>query len=401
MSFQATDWARRCPLDSLSAKFTLLMIASYAGTDDSCYPSLSKLAEDTLQSVATVRRRIRELEELGLLVRMARWSSPDGKVTVTQVGDGHRPTECRQTSDELRLLLHVTPDVVRERVASRKPENKGDSEAEESADHAAETEGRVSICEGGEGANLQPRPYHPGETPGVSPGSHPLNSNSNTQGTSPPTPPQAGGGQVVDLELEADIDEFAKNYPAPITNLPRLRTVLSAMTCDERRKVLLAEKGYASFIAECERKGKSRAVKDAHRWVADGSWQGYVTTGERAEAQARMQQVPNDSPEGKALIALHKIAGMQRPFETGGKFLLMGPMAPAVLALADAPAVGDWKFIPADARNQCGAWNAFIADALNGKPRPELINNRNPGGASGFMAPWDWPPRKDGTLCES
>src|ERR1700689_5529383 len=112
MSFQATEWARGLPLHSLSAKFTLMMIGSYAGTDGTCFPSLTQLAEDTLQSVATVRRRERELEQLGLLVRFARWRSPDGKVVLTQLGDANRPLDCRQTSDELRLNLTRTADQV-------------------------------------------------------------------------------------------------------------------------------------------------------------------------------------------------------------------------------------------------------------------------------------------------
>ena len=105
MSFQATEWARGLPLHSLSAKFTLMMIGSYAGTDGACFPSLGTLAEDTLQSIDTVRRRIRELEQLDLLVRLARWTSPDGKVVVTEIGDGIKPTGHRQSSDELRTAI--------------------------------------------------------------------------------------------------------------------------------------------------------------------------------------------------------------------------------------------------------------------------------------------------------
>ena len=169
MSFQAVEWARALPLDSLSEKFTLLMIASYAGTDDSCFPSLAKLAEDTLQSEATVRRRIRDLEALGLLVRMARWQSPDGQVVVRTV-NGPRPDDHRQTSDELRLLLKIAPTEVADRIVRRKPAGTRPKDEESSA---VDTEispqspsGGVSNCEGGEGITQEsPRGYHLGVTP--------------------------------------------------------------------------------------------------------------------------------------------------------------------------------------------------------------------------------------------
>jgi hypothetical protein len=56
-------------------------------------------------------------------------------------------------------------------------------------------------------------------------------------------------------------------------------------------------------------------------------------------------------------------------------------------------------FVPAEQFNQCGAWKELIREALADKARPELAWDRNPGGRKGFMAPWPWPPRKDGSIC--
>lgn len=397
MSFQATEWARSLPLDSLSAKFTLLMIASYAGTDDSCFPSLAKLADDTLQSVPTVRRRIREIEELGLLVRMARWTSPDGQVIVSQVGDGARPAKCRQTSDELRLLLHVTPEQVKTRVAAMRNDagiSSGETPVENDGTTGVEVEGEGVNLGGGEGVNLQPPGYHPGETPGVSPGSHPLNSNSNIQANKPPNPP-SGGGQAVDQDLEADVTEFAKRYPAPITNLPRLRLLLGAMDRPTRQRVLVAALGYAKYIEDMEKRRKPRAVKDADRWVAAGMWEGYVAAGTEVEQVKGTRLVPVESEEGKAWAVLHDIAHL-KPLGFNGKYLLLQPLSPQGLTCATAPPVADWVFIPAVEVQQAGAWNAFLSRELAGKSRPVLAWDRNPGGALGFHAPWPWPPRKDG-----
>jgi hypothetical protein len=112
---------------------------------------------------------------------------------------------------------------------------------------------------------------------------------------------------VIDEKLEADLAEARRLYPAPITNLPRLRAVLAAMQASERQRVLTAMQGYAAFIAECERKKKPRAVKDADRWVANGMWQGYLTSGEKAHVAGLVTRISIDSPPAKALVTLRKI----------------------------------------------------------------------------------------------
>src|SRR5262249_17494119 len=75
------------------------------------------------------------------------------------------------------------------------------------------------------------------------------------------------------------------------------------------------------------------------------------------------------------------------------------PLTAQELALSRAPPERDWVFVPAEEANQCGAWNGLLAAMLIGTARPPLASNwgRNPGGRKGFMAPWAWPPRKDGS----
>jgi predicted DNA-binding transcriptional regulator AlpA len=75
MSWQATSWARRRKTGSASAKCVLLLLAEHANEDGECWPSQRKLAEDSEQSVDTVQRRLRTLEEKGLIKKIERLRS--------------------------------------------------------------------------------------------------------------------------------------------------------------------------------------------------------------------------------------------------------------------------------------------------------------------------------------
>jgi hypothetical protein len=200
--------------------------------------------------------------------------------------------------------------------------------------------------------------------------------------------------------LEDDIGELAKVYPAPITNLPKVRTLFAAVTRTERRRIITAAKGYAAFIAECAKRkpGGGRAVKDADRWISNGMWQGYVVAGEKSEIAAMATDVALDSASGKAWRVVHRIAHLSEPFERGS-YRLSRPMTEQELALAQAPPFEEWIFIAADKPNQVAAWDELVRGALCGRARPPIVNDRNRNRELGFMAPWPWPPRKDGSIC--
>lgn len=67
MSFQAMSWAIGLKLPTRE-KFVLLMLANYASNDKGdCYPSLSRLAEDTGMTNNTVIAAIHRMEFLGVL----------------------------------------------------------------------------------------------------------------------------------------------------------------------------------------------------------------------------------------------------------------------------------------------------------------------------------------------
>jgi DNA-binding transcriptional MocR family regulator len=74
MSFQAMSWAIGLKLPTRE-KFVLLMLANYASNEHGeCYPSLSRLAEDTGMVNNTVIAAIQRLEEMGVLAVQRRQS---------------------------------------------------------------------------------------------------------------------------------------------------------------------------------------------------------------------------------------------------------------------------------------------------------------------------------------
>lgn len=74
MSYQVTAWAVGRKTGSSSGKALLLAIANYAQANGETYQPISRLAEDTEQSQDSVRRRLVEFEDMGLIARCARWA---------------------------------------------------------------------------------------------------------------------------------------------------------------------------------------------------------------------------------------------------------------------------------------------------------------------------------------
>lgn len=78
MSWEATNWCVGQKAGSPAAKIILILLADRADEDHSCWPSQARLAEESEQSVATVRRHLRVLEDRGL-VRTERRMVPGQK----------------------------------------------------------------------------------------------------------------------------------------------------------------------------------------------------------------------------------------------------------------------------------------------------------------------------------
>jgi SOS-response transcriptional repressor LexA len=79
MSVRAIDWALRVNAGRTGPKCVLLTLASYADEKGICWPSQSTIARQTEQSVDSVQRHLKTLEERGLLVRRRRQNGPGSR----------------------------------------------------------------------------------------------------------------------------------------------------------------------------------------------------------------------------------------------------------------------------------------------------------------------------------
>lgn len=72
MTMQAINWALETKTGGPVTKLLLMTLANYANEQGESYPSLVRLAEETEQSTAAVKRNLGKLIERGLIVRCAR-----------------------------------------------------------------------------------------------------------------------------------------------------------------------------------------------------------------------------------------------------------------------------------------------------------------------------------------
>lgn len=82
MSVKAITWAKSVRTGSASRKAVLLVLADYAGVDNSaCWPSQETIAFETEMTERNVRRCLADLEKMGLIARQPRWVDHRGRNT--------------------------------------------------------------------------------------------------------------------------------------------------------------------------------------------------------------------------------------------------------------------------------------------------------------------------------
>jgi hypothetical protein len=387
----ARAWSRRLRFGDVRAKSVLNAICNYVDENGHCFPSIGTLADDTDQSVDSVRRRLQFLERVGVLVRFGRWYDDHGKVN--QDGRG------RRTSDEIRLIFDARQEDIDAAIAqeAKRPDGEADpSQQQGSADpdpgplqgsDPSQQQGGPSLC--GEGLK-EPSPKQ----------------------ESPQSPPCANGvGAESESEFEQAWQCFVANYPIPIGNIPLTRHLLKGLSEEDRSKCLLAATGYRLFV-----KLQERRAMDAHRFIRDGRWVGYVDAGRAAQPKPPpkpTRDVSIDSPEGRAIVTLFRIAGGIPDYSDDKRFirLRVDELGPQALALVGAPHESEWELLEFPA--QWAAWSEFLRPIIgrSARVKDHVIEARtvpNPNGGDpifignvtkrGLKAPWPWPPRKDGTL---
>jgi len=102
MSVDATRWAWKAPVKSATQRLILLSLADRAGEHHTCYPSLKRLAKDTVLNIKTVQKVISDLIEDGLVVDTGERKGFSKRVRVLQLV-GVESREYTQNRDDSKI----------------------------------------------------------------------------------------------------------------------------------------------------------------------------------------------------------------------------------------------------------------------------------------------------------
>ena len=298
----ARVWARELQLGNPAAKAVLLAVANYMNEDGAAWPGVATIARDTCLSEETVVKRLRWLEGIGAVALFKCFLDANGRRSYDS--ENHR----KPTSSEIRFQFDA--DV---------------SEIEAKAQSDAKTQslrGAALKSHDGDISSRHQRglneddlaPDQPPVSPLPAPCQPPPAGESHIEGTleqvdSPPPPSRGEVSEQAIREGEESFQNFAVAFPAPITDFQKCRAVWAAMLTGERDQAVTGARGYRAFIDDLKRRGKERVVKDAHRWLRDRQWLGYVQTGKVVEATAQRFNAAENSDEWKAWTVFYRACG--------------------------------------------------------------------------------------------
>jgi hypothetical protein len=127
---------------------------------------------------------------------------------------------------------------------------------------------------------------------------------------SPHIPPEGGDEKILDDDGEGSFSPFVAAYPEQtITNYPLARSIFAALTAQEQADAILGAKGYADLIRKERAEGRNRSVKDAHRWLRDRQWMGYLAAGKKTEVIAEWSDAVEGSDKWQAWTVFYRCCG--------------------------------------------------------------------------------------------
>lgn len=406
-SDEARVWARKLPLHNPLAKSVMLALANYVHDEPRCWPSLSTISEDTDQSEQTVRRRLVWLEELGVIVRRARWFDDDGRINYDGRG--------RRTSDEITFLMDVDGEALAARTAPNSEAAEGESVAPVS---------EISpTCQIGLNPDLGVPQLGTGGVSLESPLEDLPERLSNPKALSLPVDSSQESGSAreegdakSDPHLAKFLIDLQSTYNDP-SNRPRdVAATCAAMTEEQRAKLLRAAAG----AREYRRRNPRKAVLDLSKFVRDPAiWPGY----EHFAPAPRPEFVTLEpgTLAWRVCALMREIAGFAS--DATAPLQVLSPIPdPAQMAQALDLDRSRWGVIE-ERSTQFKAWRELIkrwtgrwpeAQRIyldpDGNPVPReraaMVPFNVPGRPpqmvpkwrGGLAVPCPWPPRKDGTL---
>jgi hypothetical protein len=358
MSIEALNWARKIYVGDAMAKALLRGIADYADEHGHCFPSHARLSTDCEMSVATVKRRLAQLEELDLLVTFRCW--------VDEHGVRNRDKRGRETSREIRLALdkRILPPVTPEDNSNPPDDVSGGADSTPS--------------DSDEGVPAAP----PGESLVTLPNSEPPSNRKSS-----PLPPSGGGVEAPDLD---GWKEFETDWPEAIVRYSAAQAEWAKLTAEQR---MLARQAARGYVAQCRAKKTPPHWRGAHLFLRErNAWPKFAEIAPDA-AKPSATGFPSDSPEAAAIRALYAVGCAAAPFEHKNRLVYPRPMTPQLLAFARADAPSSWEFV--ELGKAIASWVPFLDEHIFGVRRPFVVTR---GDRRGIFVPWLFPPSIDGVI---
>ena len=310
----ARVWARELRLGNPYAKSVLLAVANYMNENGAAWPGLATIARDTDISEETISRRLRWLQEIGAVAVFKCWCDDSGQRNYNGRG--------RPTASEIRFLFAADPAAIETNAQADIEARPLRGAAKESAGISSPRPGRSLDDE------ISPRPASPLDqsqhpaSPQLAPSQPPPGRGDSIdeeelepelEEDSPPFPPQ-GGDMRFSNEGERQSNEslapFIAAYPDQlIADYARTQAVWAAMTAQEQTDAIVGAKGYADLIRKERLSGRNRSVKDAHSWLRNRQWTGYLGAGKTIEAAKQRFHAAESSEEWRAWTVFYRCCG--------------------------------------------------------------------------------------------
>lgn len=389
---EAHAWARNLRLNNPHAKLTLSMVSLYVDGDGYSFVSIPTLADDTELSPQTVRNRLAWLEEIGAIARLPQW--------VDEYGRRNSEGKGRRTSDLIRLMIDVDPDVIEAGA-------RGEIEAVSREVAPMPQTGANQVEEPVDPTPTLRRPYDSAEG---------LNSEPDPE--SPPEPPSGGReGDREDLE-ESEPEHFAPAWQAwPGHEAMRRDLALAEFRQLEPDKQRLCRAAILPFV-ELQKRLRRDTMPNFHLWIRQRRFEEFPNA-----------RLPDPSPErrwmdGDELAGLQLVCRMaRRPLprlvnDDSGRGLGLWSLKPhqADLAAMARFASGDpsqWDQVELGTP-QFAAWRDRLALWLGGEIEAERVwseahdpavhdlpalhpNFRLRKSKMVLRVPAAWPPHRDGS----
>jgi hypothetical protein len=318
-----------------------------------CRRSQVKMAREIKCGRATLQRSLERLYEAGWVQKRRRELNAD-----------------EDTQPSLSFAYRVLLDRDDEVVAANDSESLSESE--------------------GKGAHQRaplPTSGHPGAHVERARGAHTYVGTKNVPLQRPPLEPERDAGAGARDGVARFIVDFETRWPTSAADDRQRTAYAAAGLSDDERKAALD--GIGPFLADLKRLKRAH-VPAGWTYLEQKRWTLLAT---KAEAEKPVSSTYGpDTPEAKAITALHRIAGSTdflRSVMRGpdGTVRHLKPITPRLVALAQAMPREEWVELD---RQQAGAWEAFVEENLTLATRRRL--------SEGALAPWPWPPRKDGSI---